>query len=66
MIFLPVSPASPRGPPLLNCPEGLMWKTVFPSRYLSGITGLITCSRTSAAISSFVTVSSCWVEIRTV
>uniref|UniRef100_A0A7C9EIA1 Uncharacterized protein n=1 Tax=Opuntia streptacantha TaxID=393608 RepID=A0A7C9EIA1_OPUST len=39
---------------------------VFSSRYFSGITGLITCSFKSAAISSLVTVSSCWVEMSTV
>ncbi|RHN73841.1 hypothetical protein MtrunA17_Chr2g0302941 [Medicago truncatula] len=47
-------------------PEGFKWKMVFSSRYFSGITGLITCSFKSAAISSLVTVSSCCVEIRTV
>lgn len=46
--------------------EGLRWKMVFSSRYCSGMTGLMTCSFRSAAISSLVTVSSCWVEIRTV
>ncbi|KAG6545127.1 hypothetical protein Mapa_013452 [Marchantia paleacea] len=39
---------------------------VFSSKYFSGMTGLITCSRKSAAIWSLVTVSSCWVEMSTV
>ncbi|BAS92151.1 Os05g0135750 [Oryza sativa Japonica Group] len=47
-------------------PDGLRWKIVFSSRYCSGMTGLMTCSFRSAAISSLVTVSSCWVEMRTV
>ncbi|KAG5583011.1 hypothetical protein H5410_053638 [Solanum commersonii] len=32
MIFLPVSPASPCGPPITKRPDGLRWKMVLSSR----------------------------------
>ena len=42
MIFRPVSPASPCGPPMTNRPVGLMCMIVFSSRSSAGITGSIT------------------------
>lgn len=43
MIFRPVNPASPWGPPITNRPDGLRWKMVRSFKYLAGMTGLITC-----------------------
>lgn len=43
MIFLPVRPASPWGPPMTKRPEGFRWKMVLSSKYLAGMTGLMTC-----------------------
>uniref|UniRef100_A0A182T6V2 Uncharacterized protein n=1 Tax=Anopheles maculatus TaxID=74869 RepID=A0A182T6V2_9DIPT len=52
MILRPVSPASPCGPPMMNSPHGLMCTTVFASKYLAGITSLITLSMISLRSSS--------------
>merc|ERR1711962_728098 len=66
MIFLPVSPASPIGPPITKLPQGLMWKTVLSSRYCLGIVVLTTFSIISALRHSKVTFSECWTETTTV
>ena len=36
MIFLPVQPASPLGPPMMNFPEGFKKYLVFSSKYYEG------------------------------
>ena len=66
MILRPVSPTSPRGPSITKRPDGLRWKMVFLSRYFFGIIGLMARSLRSTAILSLVTVSLCWVEMKTV
>mmetsp|Transcript_1786 Transcript_1786/g.4126 ORF Transcript_1786/g.4126 Transcript_1786/m.4126 type:complete len:223 (+) Transcript_1786:217-885(+) len=66
MIFRPVKPASPCGPPITNRPDGLRWYTVLSSRYFSGMTGLMTCSMRSELICSVLTSSECWHEMTTV
>ncbi len=67
MIFRPVSPASPCGPPITKRPVGLMWKTQ-PSRSnsSSGISGTITRSITSRRSCSSETSGECCVLTTTV
>jgi hypothetical protein len=54
------------GPPTTKSPQGLMWKVVLSSKYLSGITILITLVITSARRSSRLIFSECWTETTTV
>jgi hypothetical protein len=51
MIFLPVSPESASGPPMINLPEGLIKYFVLSSNLSAGITGLITYSLIPSSIS---------------
>ena len=53
--FLPVSPASPMGPPITKLPQGLMCTTVLWSRYFRGMVLFTTFSRTSALRNSRLT-----------
>lgn len=48
------------GPPIINKPHGLIWITVWSSRYLAGITSLITFSLISFRSSSNEIFSLCW------
>lgn len=54
------------GPPTMNSPQGLMWTIVLASRYLAGITSLMTFSLTCCLNSSRLTFSECWRETTTV
>ena len=49
MIFLPVKPASPCGPPTTNRPVGLTWYVISGGRNSSEITNLIISSTTAYA-----------------
>merc|ERR1711981_826712 len=62
MIFRPVKPASPIGPPITKSPHGLIWHTVFASKYFGGIVVFITFSVISWRKFSKVIFSLCWVE----
>ena len=63
MIFRPVRPVSPTGPPMTNRPVGLMKIRVSLSTNSLGTTGLITyLIRSFFSFSSF-TSSSCWAEM---
>src|SRR5674476_1377182 len=68
MILRPVTPASPRGPPITNMPVGFTinrWPVMSRSSSLS--TGATTCSATSGASwDSRETFGACWVETTTV
>uniref|UniRef100_A0A182PZU3 Uncharacterized protein n=1 Tax=Anopheles farauti TaxID=69004 RepID=A0A182PZU3_9DIPT len=66
MILRPVRPASPCGPPMMNNPHGLMCTIVFASKYLAGITSLITLSIISLRSSSSVILSECCRDTTTV
>merc|ERR1711936_1434805 len=55
-------PASPIGPPMTKSPHGLMWHTVFASKYCAGMVVLITLSKISWRIVSKLILSLCWVE----
>ena len=62
MIFLPVSPASPSGPPITNLPVGLTCQIVFSVIQPSG-----KVSKTYGEIISFISSednfsSKCWVD----
>ena len=54
------------GPPMINFPDGCRWKTVRSSRYLEGMTALMTFSMRSLRSFSRVTSSSCCAEMTTV
>lgn len=63
IILRPVRPASPWGPPITKRPLGFKWYTVRSSNRLAGITWLTTCTRRSFLRRSWVTSSSCCVEM---
>ena len=63
MIFLPVKPESAAGPPRTNEPDGLITSLVLVKSSL-GQTFLMIYSVRTFAISSLVTLGSCWVEIK--
>ena len=65
MIFRPVSPQSPWGPPTTKRPVGLMKYFVFESSRLEGMTAWITFSRMSSRIVSIFTRLECWAEMMT-
>ena len=67
MIFRPVSPQSPCGPPTTNRPVGLMWYVIVPLTSSFGSTGLIDLldDRTRRSRRG-VTSGACWVETTTV
>ncbi len=66
MIFLPVSPESPCGPPITNLPVGFMYIFISSSISSGGMISFITCFIKSSLICSLVTSGSCWVEMTTV
>ncbi len=63
MIFLPVKPESPCGPPITNLPVGFMKYFVFSSNNSAGTIVLITCSIKSFSIVFLSTSGPCCVEI---
>ncbi len=67
MIFRPVRPVSPIGPPVTNRPVGFTWMT-HRSRSMSsaGIVGRMTCSMTSSRIRWAPTSGLCCVDTTTV
>src|SRR5882672_8697547 len=65
MIFRPVTPASPCGPPTTKRPVGFTKIFVFSSRSSSGITRLTIFSTMSSFIVSCVTSGLCWLETTT-
>ena len=66
MIFLPVRPASPMGPPITKLPQGLMWYLVSGVMYCLGMVVSTTFSMMSFLKASRVTFSECWQETTTV
>ena len=66
IIFLPVSPVSPRGPPITNLPVGLIYIFVFSSIMQLGTIALITFSVTSFLNVSISTSALCCVDIKIV
>ena len=67
MIFRPVRPVSPMGPPVTKRPVGFTWMTHL-SRSMSsaGIVGLITCSMMSSRMREAPASGPCCVETTTV
>ncbi len=67
MIFRPVRPVSPMGPPVTKRPVGLMWYvTRFGSIRCLGIVGSTTCSIMSSRILERPVSGPCCVEMTTV
>ena len=67
MIFRPVSPASPCGPPVTKRPVALTWYLIRPgSINSSGSAGPITSLTISSLICSPETSGSCWAAMTTV
>jgi hypothetical protein len=62
MILRPVTPASPKGPPMTKRPVGLTKILVFLSRSFFGTTLSITSARTASSICRWLTSGECWVE----
>src|ERR1044072_7899464 len=65
IIFLPVSPASPCGPPTTKRPVGFMWNFVVLSSSSTGTVERMTCSSISLRSCSFETSGECCVEMTT-
>ena len=66
MIFRPVRPESPWGPPMTNRPVGLTKIRVLSSISWAGMVGRMTRSIMSFRICSRVASGPCWVETTTV
>ncbi len=62
MIFLPVSPQSPKGPPITKRPVGLTKNLVLLSMSFLGMTFSITRSMTASLSVLYLTSGECWVE----
>ena len=65
MIFRPVSPESPCGPPITKRPVGLIKNSVSDESNSCGREGLITSSLIKSRMVSFVTSAACWVDTTT-
>ena len=66
MIFRPVRPESPWGPPTTNRPVGFTRMRVFSSSRAAGMLGFTTSSIMSARICSRLASAACWVDSTTV
>src|SRR5882757_6818658 len=66
MIFRPVSPQSPLGPPISKLPVGLTRYLIWLLMRFFGSTGLMICSITASSICLWVRPGWCWVDSTTV